>query len=70
MLEDIRCFLERCETGNVTLPACNLHGELSIGVAVGDAAQFAAILEFTASDLQRIAASSVTLTVAAYTAAD
>ncbi|WP_306397723.1 hypothetical protein [Telluria beijingensis] len=70
MLESIRRFLERCETGNVILPAYKLHGELSIGIAVGDAAQFAAVLEFTARDLQRIAASGATLTVAAYPVAD
>lgn len=70
MLESIRRFLERCETANLAFPAINLHGELSIGVAVGDAAQFAAVLEFTACDLQRIAASGLTLTVAAYPASD
>ena len=70
MLDGIRRFLERCETGNVDLPACKLHGELSVGIAVGDAAQFAAVLEFTAGDLQRIAASGVTLSVAAYPVAD
>jgi len=70
MLASIRQLLERCEAGNLTLPAYYLHGELSIGVAVGDAAQFAAVLEFTTQDLQRIAASGVTLTVAAYPASD
>jgi len=70
MIASIRQLLQRCEAGNVTLPAHNLHGELSIGVAVGDAAQFAAVLEFTVHDLQRIAAMGVTLTVAAYPASD
>lgn len=70
MLEGIRRFLERCETGDVNLPAYKLQGELSIGIAVGDAAQFAAVLDFTAHDLQRIAASGVTLSLAAYPVAD
>lgn len=70
MLASIRQFLERCESDNVTLPAYDLYGELSIGVAIGDAAQFAAVLEFTSHDLQCIAASGVTLSVAAYPAFD
>ncbi|WP_137173922.1 hypothetical protein [Massilia sp. HP4] len=70
MLASIRQFLERCVTGNVTLPAYDLHGELSIGVAVGDAVQFASVLEFTTHDLQRIAATGLTLSIAAYPASD
>jgi len=62
--------LERCGAGGTTLPTYNLHGELSIGVALGDATRFAAVLALTAHDLQRIAAAGVTPAVAAGPASD
>jgi hypothetical protein len=68
LLSAIRAFIAKCQENATTFS--NVRAELSIGVAVGDSEQFMALIEFSPSDLQAIAALGLTLSIAAYPTSD
>lgn len=68
LLSAIRSFLNKCQESATDF--LKVRAELSIGVTVGDSEQFMALIEFSPSDLQTIAALGLTLSIAAYPTSD
>ena len=66
MLARIREFLQTCKSRSTDF--LDVQAELSVGVTVGDDAQYIAVLEFTHTVLRQLADLGITLSVAAYPA--
>lgn len=71
LLADIRKFLSNCKDLDLAFSGkSGLTGELSIGISVGDTAQFSASLDFTPSDLSLMSELGLRLSVSAYPTSD
>jgi hypothetical protein len=70
MVAEIREFVSECQTRNLVFSGLGLSAELSIGVTVGDSAQFIACMDFSPVDLVSLGALGVGLSIAAYPSSD
>ena len=70
MVVVVRKFLAECKELGVVLSSGTLSTELSVGVTVGDSAQFVAFVDFTAQDLVLLGALGINLSIAAYPTSD
>ncbi len=70
MVIAVRQFLTECNEQAVFFSAQGLTAELSVGVTVGDTAQFVASIELTSGDLSMIGRLGLALSVTAYPTSD
>lgn len=70
LVDEVRRCLSRWHAAGISLARLNLNGELSIGMAVGDRAQFTAHVEFSAVDMLTLASVGIALSIAAYPTSD
>lgn len=67
---DVRRYLSHWHAKGLCLVRLGLNGELSIGITVGDSAQFTAHLEFSANDMLILGSIGIALSIAAYPTSD
>jgi hypothetical protein len=70
MVTAVRRFLTECCAQVVSFPDHGLTAELSVGVTVGDSAQFVASIELTRDDLSMMGSLGLSLNVSAYPTSD
>jgi hypothetical protein len=70
MVVAIREFVAECKARSIVFSGSGLSAQLSVGVTVGDAEQFVAGVDFSASDLLSLGALGVALSIAAYPTSD
>ncbi|MFN8913608.1 MAG: hypothetical protein ACK5Y1_04915 [Betaproteobacteria bacterium] len=70
MVVAIREFIAECKARSFAFSGSGLSAELSVGVTVGDAEQFVACVDFSASDLLSLGALGIELSISAYPASD
>ena len=70
MVIAVRQFLTECNGQAVFFSAQGLTAELSVGVTVGDTAQFVASIELTSGDLSMMGRLGLALSVTAYPTSD
>jgi len=70
LVDEVRRCLSRWHAAGISLARLNLNGELSIGITVGDSAQFTAHGEFSAVDMQTLSGIGIALCIAAYPTSD
>ena len=66
MVIAVRRFLTECCAQAVSFPGQGLTAELSVGVTVGDSAQFVASIDLTSDDLSMMGTLGLSLNVSAY----
>ncbi len=70
MVRLIRQFLAECKARGIVLSGANVSCELALGVTVGDAVQFVALVDLTAEDLSLLGSLGMSLCIAAYPTSD
>jgi hypothetical protein len=70
MVIAVRRFLKECCAQTMSFPGQGLTAELSVGVTVGDSAQFVASIDLTSDDLSMMSSLGLSLNFAAYPTSD
>lgn len=70
MVVAIREFVTQCKARNLVFSGSDLSAELAIGVTVGDAEQFVASVDLSASDLLSLGALGIQFSISAYPTSD
>jgi hypothetical protein len=70
MLREIRLFLSACQAIGSTLFEDGVTAELSIGVTVGESAQYVSSIDLSASEIRQIASVGISLNFTAYPTSD
>lgn len=70
LVDEVRRCVSRWHAEGISLARLNLNGELSIGITVGDSAQFTAHVEFSAVDMLILGSVGIALSIAVYPSSD
>ena len=70
LIHDVRAALSSWNAKGISLISLGLKGELSVGITVGDSAQFTAHIELSAADMVKLGSIGIALSIAAYPTSD
>ncbi len=70
LIRDVRDTLLSWHAKGISLISLGLSGEISVGITVGDSAQFTAHIELSSDDMVKIGSIGIALSIAAYPTSD
>jgi len=70
LIHDVRDTIFSWHAKGVSLTCLGLDGELSVGITVGDSAQFTAHIELSSDDMVKLGSIGIALCIAAYPTSD
>lgn len=70
LIHDVRNIIFSWHAKGVSLTCLGLDGELSVGITVGDSAQFTAHIELSSDDMVTLGSIGIALSIAAYPTSD